>query len=242
MRDFISGLLLIVLVSIFLLNGGSKAEGFDPSSKTISLELVPINGHKMVELRQIAVQNNWQLEFVAESKTILINYADGRARLSVAAGSLDGEPLENPPQIIDGRTYLELATVKLLSNRLSGEQAQLLTGIYSQQKEVPAGDKISVEILLVNISDDPLSLSFNSGQRYDLFLQKDGQEIWRWSAGRFFTMALVTKDLAPGAELAYQLEIPTDGLTAGSYILGGELTTIGNPLPLVDLEIKLSKN
>jgi uncharacterized protein YndB with AHSA1/START domain len=91
-----------------------------------------------------------------------------------------------------------------------------------------------------NISGEKLTLYFNSGQSYDLYLFRDNDEIWRWSEGKFFTMAIVSREIEPGEKLSYEVEIPVSGLEVGQYILTGELTTI-KPLQLGKIKIVVDK-
>ena len=52
-----------------------------------------------------------------------------------------------------------------------------------------------------------MRLNFGSGQRYDLIYYRIRKKSWRWSEDKFFTMALVFKELEPGGGLSYNLDL-----------------------------------
>ncbi|HBG09328.1 MAG: BsuPI-related putative proteinase inhibitor [Limnochordia bacterium] len=57
---------------------------------------------------------------------------------------------------------------------------------------------------LRNIYDVPSSLLFSSGQQFELVVtDEDGAEVYRFSEGRFFTMALIFEELRPGESLSW---------------------------------------
>ncbi|HHX02370.1 MAG TPA: hypothetical protein GX739_06850 [Firmicutes bacterium] len=48
-------------------------------------------------------------------------------------------------------------------------------------------------------------LQFGSGQQYEIVVTDEaGKEVYRFSDGRFFTMAIISKDLKPGESLSWQ--------------------------------------
>ncbi|MEE8349715.1 MAG: BsuPI-related putative proteinase inhibitor [Acidobacteriota bacterium] len=59
-----------------------------------------------------------------------------------------------------------------------------------------------------NATSSPIPLTFSSSQQYDFLLQNNlGQELWKWSDGRFFAMMIMEKEL--GHEpWVYQERIP----------------------------------
>ena len=72
----------------------------------------------------------------------------------------------------------------------------------------------------------------------DLYLLQDDEEIWRWSDDKFFTMALVFKELEPGEGLSYDLDLEFQPDT-GEYILCGELATIPKRIKLGEHSLRL---
>jgi len=79
---------------------------------------------------------------------------------------------------------------------------------------------------------EPLRLTFPSGQRFDLGLKNErGDVVYRWSEGKFFTLAIGTETLSHG-EKNYVVAAPLAGkdsrpLPPGNYVAEGWLTTMG---------------
>lgn len=85
-------------------------------------------------------------------------------------------------------------------------------------------------LLLRNRGSDTLHLSFPDGQRFDFVVKdRNGETVWRWSEGRFFTQATGSEELAPGDSLAYSARLE-EGLESGRYTVVGEVTTRGRSL------------
>ena len=59
-----------------------------------------------------------------------------------------------------------------------------------------------------NVSPGPLRFVYSDGQQYEFVLSDEGREIWRWSAGMFFTQAMWEESLAPGASIVAREEFP----------------------------------
>ncbi len=83
-----------------------------------------------------------------------------------------------------------------------------------------------VALLLVLTASEPVTLQFNSGQRFDFIVTKGAEEVWRWSADQFFTQALGEESLSAGDALRYQAQwTPAE---EGSYRVVGMITA-SNP-------------
>ncbi len=79
------------------------------------------------------------------------------------------------------------------------------------------------EYVVENKSDQSVHLVFNSGQKFDYILRNEAGEILqRGSEGKFFTQALIEKDLEPGARLSF--DILLKDLSPGNYTLEAWLT------------------
>jgi len=95
-----------------------------------------------------------------------------------------------------------------------------------------AGEAIPFEMVLRNRSTtQPAMLTFPSGQDFDVVVSSaDGREVWRWSAGRFFTQVVRDITLAPGEERRFSAtwDQRTDAgsaAPAGAYQATAVLTT-----------------
>lgn len=78
-----------------------------------------------------------------------------------------------------------------------------------------------------NSGPTPLRVPLTSAQTHDFaVLTADGQELWRWSAGRRFAQVLGELELAPGEEQVFRGRWEPGeraGLTEGSYRIAGWL-------------------
>ena len=74
----------------------------------------------------------------------------------------------------------------------------------------PMADGVSLTLTVTNAGAGSVTLSFSDGQRAEFVAADgDGVEVWRWSDGRAFSMALGSETLAPGESVAYEAEWPS---------------------------------
>lgn len=90
------------------------------------------------------------------------------------------------------------------------------------------GETIQVTLQVANPTAEPVTLPFSTSQRFDLAIEDErGQELWRWSRGRFFLQVLGEETIHPeGRPLTYDAEAPTPA-EPGHYLLLGGLATKG---------------
>jgi hypothetical protein len=126
-------------------------------------------------------------------------------------------------------TYGELAT--LLYNTEKAIKAETKPGIPSivaGKLETRAScevldNKVVFDFELFSHHTRPLEVTFSSGQQFELTItDESGNEVYRYSDGKFFTLALVNKTINPGESLKWQDEwdmTNKDGvkLTTGKY-------------------------
>jgi len=84
-------------------------------------------------------------------------------------------------------------------------------------------DKVVFDFELMSHYTEPRDITFSSGQQFELTItDESGKEVYRYSDGKFFTMALIIKTINPGESLKWQDEwdmTDKDGnrLTSGNY-------------------------
>ena len=71
----------------------------------------------------------------------------------------------------------------------------------SDQPSYQLGTPATFTIAVDNASPGPVSLTFPSGQRYDIVVMSGEVELWRWSADRAFTQAFGEQTFQPGLTL-----------------------------------------
>jgi hypothetical protein len=85
-----------------------------------------------------------------------------------------------------------------------------------------------------NTGEQPLTITIPSGQEFDLVIRNEaGEEVFRWSDGKFFTQALQTIPFSPG-ERVYTVDVPlSDGaqpLPPGRYTVEAWISTVAPKL------------
>lgn len=97
------------------------------------------------------------------------------------------------------------------------------------EEDLVAGGPAVFVLTLRNEGAETAELTMPSGQKGDVVLTRDGEERYRWSAERAFTMALVSLELGPSEEEAFRLEEEALDVEAGTYEL--EATSTADPGP-----------
>jgi len=101
-----------------------------------------------------------------------------------------------------------------------------LVVLLSTVDEVPWGASLPVAMVVTTTAADH-TFAFNTGQRYDFAVYKDGDEVWRWSDDQAFIMALGEETYTMDGTLYFE-RINTGELPGpGTYTLQGTLTTQG---------------
>ena len=78
-------------------------------------------------------------------------------------------------------------------------------GLFETKMEVePVDGMLEIRISLKNISGESVSVHYGSGQQYDYWVYNEqNEEVYRWSADKSFTQALIDLELDRGEELTF---------------------------------------
>ncbi len=100
-------------------------------------------------------------------------------------------------------------------------------GLATDRPVYRPGQPILITFEVFNHTPAPVRFDFTSGQRYDVVIEDDGgNQVWRWSAGRMFTMAMGRETLGPGnPRLIYETEYAAR-LEPGRYKITAILTDL----------------
>ncbi len=94
----------------------------------------------------------------------------------------------------------------------------------SVEVEVRA-NTVRLVLHVTNPSNQPATLEFSSGQRYDFAIRTaDGADVWTWSADKQFMQALGSETIAPGQTIDFT-ETWEPGNRTGSFIAIATLTS-----------------
>lgn len=108
-------------------------------------------------------------------------------------------------------TYGELAALvnnahKAMEKELKNAEKPVEEGRFETKGSYTIeDDKVVFDFELINHFTEQKSLLFGSGQQFELTVtDEEGTEVYRFSDGKFFTLALVLKDINPGESLKWQ--------------------------------------
>lgn len=92
------------------------------------------------------------------------------------------------------------------------------------------GTPVELKMEVKNISEEGVSLQFPTQQRYDFFIYKKGNLVWRWSYNKPFEETPVTVELPARESLVFSETWDTTelggGMPGGTYQVVGVLTTV----------------
>ena len=127
--------------------------------------------------------------------------------------------------------YAELGSVTYVSAPETSFSLAIDKPVY----EIGSGSppQMRARITLRNTTQTPMELTFPSGQSFDLVFRNDrGEEVYRWSNDKGFTLALRRMSLAQGEKnwmVLAPLGEPQAPLKPGIYTAEAWLTTAGTP-------------
>jgi len=88
---------------------------------------------------------------------------------------------------------------------------------------IARGAPVELKLEVTNASDRPVTLHFNTSQRYDFIIHDNaGKELWAWAQERMFLQVLGQEDLQPGATKVYKDRF-LGTLLPGTYRVTGRL-------------------
>lgn len=111
-----------------------------------------------------------------------------------------------------------------------GRPGPLQASVQIDREQYKRGETVRVLYHLVNISDEPVALKFNSGQRYDLVLYGSEGPVWGWSWNKRFTADMGEIVLAARDTFAVDESIPLDevpDIEDGVYVVHTYVTATG---------------
>lgn len=104
---------------------------------------------------------------------------------------------------------------------MSGIGENIIVEVKTNRKKYKVGEPVRMILKITNNGAVPVELVFNSAQRYDFIVFKNGEEVWRWSRSRMFAMVLGSMVLKPGEPHRYVETWKPTGHTPGKYMVVG---------------------
>jgi len=233
-------ILTLVLLVVFSLTLKSEATGVGNSMKdnsVLAISVKEIEGNKVVELRDLGAKYNWDLDYNSRTKHVTISGENGEFKFDITKGIIINPDARSI--LKNGKNYLDLDLINPLLSRLNEKELEMIGSLRVENEVVKMGESFKSWLEVYNLSENDINLSFSSGQLYDLYLKKGDKEVWRWSKGKAFTMAMQNKKLAAGDKLGYEVKV--DGIDGpGEYMLSGEITS-QPPIKLPEIKITVEE-
>ena len=171
--------------------------------------------------------DSWAGEFV-----VPVPFGGGEATytvegwLNVLDGALSGEPAD-----VRAKATLKLVGPGFGPGPLVGSAKTDKDAYYENHMPVigPAprrgGNLVKVRFSVKAAGSRDVAVNYRSGQSFDVVVKDpDGAQIYKWSDGRFFTMALRDEKICP-AGLTFEAEVPLPfGSKEGRYAVEAWLT------------------
>jgi hypothetical protein len=106
--------------------------------------------------------------------------------------------------------------------------ADLLSyGLSFTPSKIYEGDKVTFQLDVKNNTGKNITTRFNSGQRYDFVVKKDGKKVWRWSDDYDFITVIQNVTFEPGKKESYAARWVADdpgNYTVEAYFMGKSTT------------------
>lgn len=141
--------------------------------------------------------------------------------------------------VFQGLKWAWVCLVLLLSigiiHSFAGEDEKTLSLSLTTSKSIyTTGEPVKVTLTVTNITRHPVTLSFVSSKQYDFIIKQGDNEIWRWSDGKMFAMALTSLTFGPQESRNFQVTWDqTDHaghkIPSGFYEAVGMFEVMNNP-------------
>lgn len=115
----------------------------------------------------------------------------------------------------------------------------LRVSVQTDKAAYRTGEPIEMTLEVANTSRAPVSLHFNTSQRFDLLLHDpSGREAWAWAQERMFLQVLGQETIEPGGRRVYS-ERFLGTLAPGTYRVTGRLAAReATPFAFASIEIR----
>ena len=227
---------LIILISLLLLISNitmanaleinNNEINFDISPKKLSKNsYIPLNQfNKMEDFLMEKLQDNRYL-IIYNNKYFIILNNDMMIKSSQGEFALNRKPISvNEHLLVPFQLIDEIFNDENI-NQKEDQGNKLKLEVKTDQQTYNNKDDIEVNIKVLNNSNEDITLEFNSGQKYDIFIKnKNNEIIYNWAENQMFIQAFVSDTIKANSTLVYQENIDISNLTQGTYFLEVELT------------------
>ncbi|MFK3937324.1 BsuPI-related putative proteinase inhibitor [Alkalihalobacillus sp. NPDC078783] len=131
-------------------------------------------------------------------------------------------------------------------NESNQQGVEEMNGWQLEVEAVQESEQLRVDMLLTNKTNEVQTLTYPSSQTYELVLTDESdEEVYRFSEGMMFTMALIEEEIETGGTQTFQESISVADLEEGHYTLSAEI--VGKPqneaeLPITTIDVDITKS
>lgn len=222
-------LCVMVLLLVSLMSSVASAEMLvEVDGNVLGTGAVVENGRSYLPLRASADMVGAEIEWDNQSKTayitkdgIVVAFSQGETeyRVNGVVQVMDVIPLN-----VDGRIFVPVRfAAESLGYRVVYDQEAKTIRLRSEEIvltaeltwSVPTNNSVDFAFTVKNTGSAPARVTLLGGQDFDMVVKQDGKEVYRWSDGKFFTLAIRYITYAPGEERQFTWEwVPP---AAGTY-------------------------
>jgi len=227
---------LIISISLFLLLSSiTMANALEINDTEINFNLTPkkLTNNSYVPIDQFNKMEDFLMEklqgnrylIIYQSKYFIISTNDRVIKSSQGEFTLKNQPISvNEYLLVPFRLMKKIFNEENISP-IEDQGNQLKLEIITDQRTYSNKDNIEVKMKVINNSNQDITLEFNSGQKYDIFIKnKNNEIIYSWAENQMFIQAFVSETIKANSSLTYQEKIDISDLAHGTYFLEVELT------------------
>jgi len=227
---------LIISISLFLLLSSiTMANALEINDTEINFNLTPkkLTNNSYVPIDQFNKMEDFLMEklqgnrylIIYQSKYFIISTNDRVIKSSQGEFTLNNQPISvNEYLLVPFRLMKKIFNEENISP-IEDQGNQLKLEIITDQRTYSNKDNIEVKMKVINNSNQDITLEFNSGQKYDIFIKnKNNEIIYSWAENQMFIQAFVSETIKANSSLTYQEKIDISDLAQGTYFLEVELT------------------
>ncbi|MBS4030295.1 MAG: hypothetical protein KGZ63_02590 [Clostridiales bacterium] len=219
---------VIALLLVSLISSVASAGALVEVDGNVFGTVVVENGRSFLPLREavdmLGVKINWdnhsKTAYITKDKTV-VAFTQGKTEYRVNG---EVQLMDVVPLNVDGRIFVPVRfAAESLGFRVVYDQETKIIRLRSitpvltanLQWSVPSGNRVEFALTVKNSGSASAEVILLDGQDFDMVVKKDGKEIYRWSDGKFFTLAIRNVTYAPGEEKQFTWEwMPP---SAGTY-------------------------
>jgi archaellum component FlaG (FlaF/FlaG flagellin family) len=229
-------LALIILISLLLLfNSITMANALEINNNEVNFDISPekINKHSYVPINQFNQMEDFLMEklqdnrylIIYNNKYFIISTNDKLIKSSQGEFTLNKKPISvNEHLLVPFQLINEIFNDDHIKQK-EDQGNRLELKVTTDQQTYSNKDSIEVKMKIINNSNEDITLEFNSGQKYDIFIKNKNNEIfYNWADNQMFIQAFVSETINANSTLIYQENIDISGLSQGNYFLEVELT------------------